>query len=199
MRGKWVEVDQERLARTLERFEAIERRAANEGLSFSEAMRLLAGADIAGDGTADATTVDWSETVAGPWLAETLAGLRHPDGLARIDPGKSLQGTLRPYQQAGVQWLYLLIRLKLGACLADDMGLGKTIQVVSTLRQCSMVSVPGSTKSPRFSSNCAVSTKPNCSQMPDRNFRLKKQYRRQRRCLTIVTSPACSGWRWSRP
>ncbi len=133
MRGKWVEVDRERLARTLERFEAIERHAADEGLSFSEAMRLLAGADIAGDGAADAATIDWSETVAGPWLAETLAGLRHPDGLARINPGKSLRGTLRHYQQAGVQWLYLLTRLKLGACLADDMGLGKTIQVLSLL------------------------------------------------------------------
>ncbi|HKD45244.1 MAG TPA: DEAD/DEAH box helicase, partial [Candidatus Angelobacter sp.] len=133
VRGKWVEVDQERLARMLERFEAIERRAADEGLSFSEAMRLLAGADIAGDGTADAAAIDWSETVAAPWLAETLAGLRHPDGLARIDPGKSLHGTLRPYQQAGVHWLYLLARLQLGACLADDMGLGKTIQVLSLL------------------------------------------------------------------
>jgi superfamily II DNA or RNA helicase len=133
MRGKWVEIDHERLARTLKRFEEIERRAADEGLSFGEAMRLLAGADIAGDGAADAATIDWSETVTGPWLAEMLAELRHPDGLARIDPGKSLRGTLRPYQHAGVQWLYLLTRLKLGACLADDMGLGKTIQVLSLL------------------------------------------------------------------
>jgi superfamily II DNA or RNA helicase len=133
MRGKWVQVDHDRLARTLEQFEAIESRAADEGLSFSEAMRLLAGAGIVGDGTAGVAAIDWSETVAGPWLAETLAGLRRPEGLARIDPGKSLQGTLRPYQQAGVQWLYLLTRLRLGACLADDMGLGKTIQVLSLL------------------------------------------------------------------
>ena len=40
---------------------------------------------------------------------------------------------LRPYQKAGVQWLYLLSGLGLGACLADDMGLGKTIQVLSLL------------------------------------------------------------------
>ena len=40
---------------------------------------------------------------------------------------------MRPYQRAGVQWLYLLARLKLGACLADDMGLGKTIQVLALL------------------------------------------------------------------
>ena len=32
-----------------------------------------------------------------------------------------------------MQWLYLLARLGLGACLADDMGLGKTIQVLSLL------------------------------------------------------------------
>jgi SNF2 family DNA or RNA helicase len=39
-----------------------------------------------------------------------------------------------------VQWLYLLAKLGLGACLADDMGLGKTIQVLALLlvlhRQC---------------------------------------------------------------
>jgi superfamily II DNA or RNA helicase len=133
VRGKWVEVDRERLRRTLDEFEAIERRAASDGLSFGEAMRMLAGADVAGADSGGPTDVDWSHTVAGPWLAETLAALRSPDGLARIDPGKLLQGTLRPYQLAGSQWLYLLTRLGLGACLADDMGLGKTIQVLSLL------------------------------------------------------------------
>jgi non-specific serine/threonine protein kinase len=133
IRGKWVEVDREQLSRTLEQFEAIERRAVNEGLSFREAMRMLAGAGIAGDGVAGQADVAWSESVAGPWLAETLAALRHHDELSRVDPGRSFQGTLRPYQQSGVQWLYLLTQLKLGACLADDMGLGKTIQVLSLL------------------------------------------------------------------
>ncbi len=50
-----------------------------------------------------------------------------------MEPGAELKGTLRPYQQAGVRWLYLLYRLGLGACLADDMGLGKTIQILSLL------------------------------------------------------------------
>jgi len=54
-------------------------------------------------------------------------------GLAGIDPGSALNGTLRPYQQVGVRWLYLLAKLGLGACLADDMGLGKTIQILSLL------------------------------------------------------------------
>jgi non-specific serine/threonine protein kinase len=133
VRGKWVEVDHERLRRTLDQFEAIERHAAADGLSFCEAMRMLAGAGIAENGSGGQADVDWSQTVAGPWLAETLAALRRPDGLAQIDPGQSIHGTLRPYQQAGVQWLYLLTQLRLGACLADDMGLGKTIQVLSLL------------------------------------------------------------------
>ncbi len=133
IRGKWVEVDRERLSRTLEQFEEVERRAASDGLSFGEAMRMLAGAGIAGNGDATSADVDWSETVAGPWLAQTMAALRGPDGLARVEPGPSLRGTLRPYQQAGLQWLHLFTRLRLGACLADDMGLGKTIQVLSLL------------------------------------------------------------------
>jgi non-specific serine/threonine protein kinase len=115
----------------LERFEAIERTAATTGLPFAEAMRLVAGASP-DEGDA-AGSADWSEISAGPWLAETLRGLRQPEGLARVDPGKDLKASLRPYQQAGVRWLYLLNRLGLGACLADDMGLGKTIQVLSLL------------------------------------------------------------------
>ena len=54
-------------------------------------------------------------------------------GRMGADPGEALRGTLRPYQRAGVEWLYLLTQLGLGACLADDMGLGKTIQVLSLL------------------------------------------------------------------
>ena len=132
IRGHWVEVDSAKLSRMLERFQAIEEAAAKGGLAFAEAMRLVAGAAVADD-TAAATDPDWSQVTAGPWLAETLQGLRSPEGLALVEPGAELKGTLRPYQQAGVRWLYLLYRLGLGACLADDMGLGKTIQVLSLL------------------------------------------------------------------
>ncbi len=132
IRGKWVELDQERLSRTVERFETIERDAKVNGLSFGEAMRLLAGASVAGE-TAGEADIEWSRTVAGPWLAQTLKNLRGPEGLARVDPGRELNGTLRPYQLVGARWLHLLASLRLGACLADDMGLGKTIQVLALL------------------------------------------------------------------
>jgi len=131
LRGRWVEIDRERLQQTLDRFAQVQDLAEREGLSFAAAMRLLAGAAVAEE--AGATEVsDWAEVTAGPWLANTLARLRSPDGTA-ADPGPDLKAELRPYQKAGVAWLRLLSGLGLGACLADDMGLGKTIQVLALL------------------------------------------------------------------
>lgn len=133
LRGNWVEVDAQKLKRMLQRFTDIQNISTSQGLSFAEAMRLTARASLdAGDGTDDAAA-DWSAVSAGPWLAQTLQGLRQPEGLAHIDPRPELQATLRPYQEAGVRWLYLLTRLGLGACLADDMGLGKTMQILALL------------------------------------------------------------------
>ena len=131
IRGRWVEVDRERLGAMMERFRKAERMAAENGLEFREAMRLLAGANVSGDDVPEVEGIEWSQVVAGPWLAETLKGLRSPEGLAQVDPGAELHATLRPYQQVGVRWLYFLTQLGLGACLADDMGLGKTMQVLS--------------------------------------------------------------------
>ncbi len=138
LRGRWVELDRAQLQRTLDRFHEAQALAAQQGLSFTEAMRLLAGAGITEDAAAEAAAAEWSSVVAGPWLAETLRRLRAPDSqggdaAGGIDPGKALRGTLRPYQRAGVHWLHLLSGLGLGACLADDMGLGKTIQVLALL------------------------------------------------------------------
>jgi superfamily II DNA or RNA helicase len=131
LRGQWVEVDRARLERAMQQFEAAEALSQEKGLTFAEAMRMLAGPTMSGD-AGDATVADWSSVTAGPWLAQTLQTLRTPDG-AGVDPGPALRGSLRPYQKAGVQWLHLLAGLGLGACLADDMGLGKTIQVLSLL------------------------------------------------------------------
>ena len=131
LRGQWVEVDRDRLERAMRQFKEAETLAAESGLSFAEAMRMLAGAPITEDGKGSDVT-DWSQVTAGPFLAKTLKALRSPDG-ADVDPGPAFKGMLRPYQKAGVQWMHLLGGLGLGACLADDMGLGKTIQVLSLL------------------------------------------------------------------
>ncbi len=132
LRGKWVDVDAERLRATLDKFREIERLSAKEGVTFREAMRLLSGADIGSTNTA-ALTAQWGHVQAGPWLANSLKNCRSPEGLVSVDTEDALKATLRPYQQTGVQWLYFLTQLGLGACLADDMGLGKTIQLLALL------------------------------------------------------------------
>src|SRR5260370_21862999 len=66
IRRKWVEVDRERLSRTLQPFEDVERRAAADGLSFGEAMRMLAGAGISQSDAPPQAHPDWSQTLAGP-------------------------------------------------------------------------------------------------------------------------------------
>ncbi|HEV8052762.1 MAG TPA: SNF2-related protein, partial [Parachlamydiaceae bacterium] len=50
-------------------------------------------------------------------------------------PGTSFSGTLRPYQQVGVNWLAFLYEHHFHGLLADDMGLGKTVQVLAFLSQ----------------------------------------------------------------
>ncbi len=46
-------------------------------------------------------------------------------------PPQGLKATLRPYQQAGVEWMQTLSKNDLNGILADDMGLGKTLQTLT--------------------------------------------------------------------
>lgn len=48
---------------------------------------------------------------------------------------RTIRAELKPYQKLGVQWLYELYSLGLGAILADDMGLGKTLQALAFLEK----------------------------------------------------------------
>jgi len=134
LRGRWVEVDRDRLRQALDQWKRLKREHA-DGLDFVKGLRLLAGANFSG-GTpeADADPVaEWSSVAAGDWLRESLAAIRDPAGRPGCNPGVELAATLRPYQEDGVRWLWLLTRLRLGGCLADDMGLGKTVQVIDLL------------------------------------------------------------------
>ncbi|HRI53329.1 MAG TPA: DEAD/DEAH box helicase [Pseudomonadota bacterium] len=135
IKGRWVEVDRDKLGHALSHWQSVQEAAAQGELSFVQAMRLLAGAAVGETATEvlTASTAQWSQVIAGDFLAAVLAGLGHPDSLGPADPGPELRATLRPYQQVGVKWLYLLDQLGLGGCLADDMGLGKTIQVLALL------------------------------------------------------------------
>lgn len=47
----------------------------------------------------------------------------------------NFNGELRPYQQAGLDWLTFLYKRGFHGLLADEMGLGKTVQVLAFLSQ----------------------------------------------------------------
>src|SRR5439155_627354 len=49
IRGRWVELDRERLQLVLAHWRAVERAAGSDGMSFLDGMRLLAGARIGQD------------------------------------------------------------------------------------------------------------------------------------------------------
>ena len=133
LRGKWVQIDREKLEQVLDHWTRVQQLHANGAMSFHEGMRWLSGISAAGavdlQGFSD-TSVLWSEVVAGKGWAEILEQLRDPSDV--IVPA-DLKATLRPYQAKGLAWLLFMQRLGLGACLADDMGLGKTLQVIALL------------------------------------------------------------------
>ncbi len=134
IRGKWVEVDREKLEAVLAQWREVQTEARAEGVGFGEAMRMLAGVTLDGHDDGEGGELpEWSQVVAGKWLSGKLEALRASSLRAEIDAGAGLKAELRPYQKLGVQWLWTLRGLELGGCLADDMGLGKTIQVLAVL------------------------------------------------------------------
>ncbi len=145
IRGKWVEVDRQRLEQVLDHWKQV---AADhpDGVTFIEGMRMLSGVQLAADEAPKADVADWSRVTTGDWLGETLKRLRSPELVDAFQPGRELQATLRPYQADGVRWLWFMTQLGLGACLADDMGLGKTIQMIDLVVQRKRESSPESRK-----------------------------------------------------
>jgi superfamily II DNA or RNA helicase len=134
LKGKWVEVDREKLNEALTHWKLVEREVHRDGISFFEGMRLLSGANLANEEVqeSEAAIREWTGLTAGAELDSILNGLRSPETRLEKAPAE-LKAELRPYQQTGYSWLRFVTRLGLGACLADDMGLGKTVQVISLL------------------------------------------------------------------
>ncbi len=130
IKGKWIEVDRENLQKTLEVYEKAQKMMAEGNLTLKEAMRLQLSSQKQ-LGLSDGETA--INITNGKWLKSIIEKLTNPELINSVSPGKNFNGKLRPYQQKGLNWLYFLHSLQLGACLADDMGLGKTVQLLALL------------------------------------------------------------------
>ncbi|MGE4480379.1 DEAD/DEAH box helicase [Acidocella sp.] len=76
----------------------------------------------------DVLTTSWQNAADIEAYVERFRG--EPEIIPVEVPG-AFKGSLRPYQQHGVDWLQHLASHGLGAFLADDMGLGKTAQTIA--------------------------------------------------------------------
>jgi non-specific serine/threonine protein kinase len=129
LKNKWVAVDPEKLRQTLEAFEKASELQSDEGITLLDALRLSANSqNLLGDAAADIVGVSHGE-----WLRTVFGQLQRPESIGKVRTSRAFAARLRHYQQDGLNWLFHLHRMKLGACLADDMGLGKTVQILAFL------------------------------------------------------------------
>ncbi len=90
----------------------------------------LAGADPDSLATLERLGTDPETIAAARALRERVGSF---EGLPTVAPSPEFAGELRPYQQAGLDFLAHASSLGIGAILADDMGLGKTVQALAWL------------------------------------------------------------------
>ncbi len=125
LKGRWVEVNHERLKALLDALEG----GKGGVISLRDALR-----QSLEDQEQENLDPDLGVTVTnGRWLQDLMQSLRNPGKLEMTDPPASFRGQLRPYQRIGFNWLRTMYQLGFGACLADDMGLGKTVQILAFL------------------------------------------------------------------
>lgn len=130
IKGKWIEINHERLRKVLEAFERADNLTKDGGLTLAEAMRLeLNVKEKLGLEEADIEI----QVKNGEWLNQIREKLSNLEAVQHQELSDSFYATLRPYQQKGFDWLSYMCDMGFGACLADDMGLGKTVQILALL------------------------------------------------------------------
>jgi non-specific serine/threonine protein kinase len=133
IKGKWVEVNHEKLQETIKAYELAQKMMKNSDMTMLEAMKFQLNPHKALNIHNKELEM---EITNGDWLNEIISKLKNPDKIESSDSinfGTNFNAKLRPYQERGLNWLNFMKNLGLGACLADDMGLGKTVQVIALL------------------------------------------------------------------
>ncbi|MGG2971627.1 DEAD/DEAH box helicase [Geobacillus stearothermophilus] len=128
LRGQWLILD----PALVRRAQALMEKAKKEGVPIHDivAQTLLSEAEEREEATDESIPIHID---VHDQFRAFIRQLQQLDGLPKANVPPSFRGTLRPYQQRGVDWLVFLRRFGFGACLADDMGLGKTVQLLAYL------------------------------------------------------------------
>ena len=124
VRGQWMYVDADRLARA--RAFLAKGPQASGRMRVGEVLATL-GAMEGGPGGLPVVDVE-----AQGWLADLLSG-QVDHRISPMGAPEGFKGALRPYQERGLAWLSFLESVGLGGVLADDMGLGKTVQLLALM------------------------------------------------------------------
>ena len=124
VRGQWMYVDADRLARA--RAFLAKRSHGSGRMSVGEVLATLGALE---DGPGGLPVLD---VEAHGWLADLLSG-QVDHRIAPMTAPEGFKGELRPYQERGLAWLSFLESVGLGGVLADDMGLGKTVQLLALM------------------------------------------------------------------
>ncbi|MGN7938785.1 DEAD/DEAH box helicase [Virgibacillus sp. 6R] len=129
-RGQWIKLD----PAFIKQVQAILKRADREGLHLSDILHQELNAkdiDADDDDVVDTRAFANIQIELNQQMKKMLKKLTDTSELPTHQIPEEFLGTLRPYQQNGVDWLLFLRSVAFGACLADDMGLGKTIQTIA--------------------------------------------------------------------
>jgi superfamily II DNA or RNA helicase len=100
------------------------------GRTAEKALVLPVGAAATVLELEDVLTTSWQNAADIEAYVERFRG--EPEIIPVVVPD-TFKGSLRPYQQQGVDWLQHLASHGLGGFLADDMGLGKTAQTIANI------------------------------------------------------------------
>jgi len=129
-KGKWVEINKNKLEAVLKVFERVKDFAFDEDLTLGDAMRF----ELNMNKILDLPTDDIDVSVSnGNWLRKLKETMLHPGTIEKVIIVPSFHAKLREYQEKGYYWLNQMSQFGFGACLADDMGLGKTVQMIAFL------------------------------------------------------------------
>ena len=130
IRGQWIKID----PNFIKQMKKLMERAETEGLHMSDilARELTERSETREDDDLfDASAFSDVRFELSYQLKNMIRKLSQRDDLPSYPVSKYFHGTLRAYQEDGLNWLIFLRNCGFGACLADDMGLGKTIQMIA--------------------------------------------------------------------